>query len=53
MDFSGLFVLIGDGDYEEIQSFEGSVPYLNKDLGMINSHWVSGSRGHLPLSLRP
>jgi len=32
MDFSDLFVLVRDGDYEEIYAFEGCVPYLYKDL---------------------
>ena len=38
MDFSGLFVIVGDGDYEEVYAFEGCVPYLNKDLWQIDSH---------------
>jgi hypothetical protein len=37
MDFSGLFVLVGDGDYEEVYAIEGCVPYLYKDLWMINT----------------
>jgi len=37
IDFSGLFVLVGDGDYEEVYAFEGCVPYLYKDLWMINT----------------
>ena len=36
MDFSGLFVLVGDGDYEDVYAFEGCVPFLYKDLWMIN-----------------
>ena len=35
IDFSGLFVLVGDGDYDEVYAFEGYVPYLNKDLWKI------------------
>ena len=35
IDFSGLFVLAGDGDYDEVFAFEGCVPYLNKDLWKI------------------
>ena len=34
-DFSGLFVSIKDGDYEEVLAFEGCVPYLYKDLWKI------------------
>ena len=34
-ELSGLFVLVGDGDYEEVYAFEGCVPYLYKDLWMI------------------
>ena len=34
-DFSGLFVLVGDGDYEEVYAFERCVPYLYKDLWQI------------------
>ncbi len=41
MDFSGLFVLVGDGDYEEVYAFEGCVPYLYKDLWMINTQWTA------------
>jgi hypothetical protein len=41
MDFSGLFVLVGGGDYEEIYAFEGSVPYLYKDLWMIKTRWIT------------
>jgi hypothetical protein len=40
MDFFGLFVLVGDGDYEEVYAFEGCVPYLYKDLWMINTKWI-------------
>jgi hypothetical protein len=36
-DFSGLFVSIKDGDYEEVLAFEGCVPYLFKDLWRIES----------------
>ena len=32
INFSGLFVSIKDGDYEEVFAFEGCVPYLCKDL---------------------
>jgi hypothetical protein len=32
MDFSGLFVSVVDGDYEEVFAFVGCVPYLYKDL---------------------
>jgi len=35
MDFSGLFVSVRDGDYEEVYAFEGCVPYLYKDLWQI------------------
>ena len=37
LDFSGLFVSIREGDYEEVFAFEGCVPYLNKDLWKINT----------------
>jgi len=29
LDFSGLFVTIGDGDYEEVFSFEECIPFLD------------------------
>ena len=32
IEFSGLFVLVRDGDYEEVYSFKGCVPYLYKNL---------------------
>jgi len=35
-EFSGLFVTIMDGDYGEVFAFEGCVPYLFKDLWMID-----------------
>jgi len=35
MDFSGLFVSVRDGDYEEVYGFEGCVPYLHKNLWKI------------------
>jgi len=35
MDFSGLFLLVRDGDYESVYAYEGFVPYLNKDLWLI------------------
>ncbi len=35
INFSGLFVLVGDGDYDEVYAFEGCVPYFNKDLWKI------------------
>ena len=35
-EFSGLIVLVGDGDYDEVYAFEGCVPYLYKDLWLIN-----------------
>lgn len=28
----GLFVLVGDGDYESVYGFIGTVPYLTKTL---------------------
>jgi len=31
-DFGGCFVKVGEGDYEEIYCYEGSVPYLEKTL---------------------
>lgn len=34
-DFDGLFVSIQDGAFVEIYAFEGSVPYLFKDLWQI------------------
>ncbi len=34
-EFSGLFVTIRNGDYEEVFAFEGCVPYLYKDLWQI------------------
>ena len=40
-DFSGLFVAVRDGDYEEIFAFEGCVPYLFKDLWMIDTEWTA------------
>jgi hypothetical protein len=36
MEFSGLFVAVQDGDYEEVFAFEGCVPYTYKDLWKIN-----------------
>ena len=39
LEFSGLFILVGEGDYEEVYAFEGCVPYLYKDLWMINTRW--------------
>jgi hypothetical protein len=36
MDISGLFISVGDGDYEEVFAFEGCVPYLYKDLWQID-----------------
>ena len=44
MNFSGLFVLVGDGDYEEIYAFEGCVPYLYKYLWMINPQWTADAK---------
>jgi len=41
MDFSGLFVSIRDGDYEEIYAFEGCVPYLFKDLWMLKPQRIA------------
>ena len=41
MVFSGLFVLVGDGDYKEVYAFEGCVPYLYKELWMINIQWTT------------
>jgi len=40
-DFSGLFVAVRDGDYEEVLAFEGCVPYLYKDLWMIDTEWTA------------
>lgn len=40
MDFSGLFVSVRDGDYEEVYAFEGCVPYLYKDIWMIETQWT-------------
>ena len=40
-DFSGLFVLVGDGEYKEVYAFEGCVPYLYKELWMINIQWTT------------
>ena len=40
VDFSGLFVSIRDGDYEEVYAFEGCVPYLYKDLWKIDTQWT-------------
>jgi hypothetical protein len=44
IDFTGLFVLVGDGDYDEIYAFEGSVPYLFKDLWRIDKQWTADSK---------
>ncbi|MHA1280374.1 MAG: hypothetical protein ACTSQ8_24655 [Candidatus Helarchaeota archaeon] len=41
LDFSGMFVTIRDGDYGEVYAFKGCVPYLNKDLWVINPQWTS------------
>jgi hypothetical protein len=41
MDFSGLFVLVGDGDYEEVFAFEGCVPFFCKDLWMFTTQWTA------------
>jgi len=35
LEFSSLFVLVGDGDYKEVFAFEGCVLYLYKDLWKI------------------
>ena len=40
-DFSGLFVAVREGDYEEVLAFEGCVPYLYKDLWMIDTEWTA------------
>ncbi len=45
-NFSGLFVSVGDGDYEEVYAFEGCVPYLFKDLWMINTQWTTDAQSH-------
>ena len=37
MDFSGLFVLVGNGDYDEVFAFEECVPSHNKVLWKINN----------------
>ena len=31
-DFDGFFVKVKDGDYEEVYGYEGSVPYLNRQV---------------------
>ena len=41
LDFTGLFVSVEDGDYVEVYAFEGCVPYLYKDLWMINTQWTA------------
>jgi hypothetical protein len=41
MDFSGLFVLVGEGDYEEVYAFEGCIAYLYKELWMIETQWTA------------
>jgi len=35
-EFDGFFVKVGEGDYDEIYGFEGSVPYLSKSLYKIS-----------------
>jgi len=40
-DFSGLFVAVREGDYEEVFVFEGCVPFLYKDLWMIDTEWTA------------
>ena len=40
-DFSGLFVAVREGDYEKVLAFEGCVPYLYKDLWMIDTEWTA------------
>jgi len=42
--FSGLIVSVGDRDYEEVYAFEGCVPYLYKDLWMINPQWTADTK---------
>jgi hypothetical protein len=37
IEFSVLFVLVGDGDYEEVYAFEGTVPYLIKNIWKIDN----------------
>ena len=39
--FSGLFVSVNDGNYEEVYAFDGCVSYLYKDLWMFNTQWSS------------
>ena len=46
INFSGLFVLVGDGDYDEVYAFEGCVPYLNKNLYMIKTNWTADEQSH-------
>ena len=41
-EFSGLFVTIMDGDYGEVFAFEGFVPYLFKDLWIIDIQRSNG-----------
>jgi len=41
VEFSGLFVTMGDGDYEDVFAFEGCVPYLFKDIWRIKSQWTT------------
>jgi hypothetical protein len=41
MDFSGLFVSVEDGDYEEVYAFEGCVPIFYKDLWMFTTQWTA------------
>ncbi|MFA7408006.1 MAG: hypothetical protein WCY93_09365 [Anaerolineaceae bacterium] len=37
IEFSGLFVLVVDGDYKEVYGFDGYVAYLYKDLWRIDT----------------
>lgn len=41
IEFSGLFVLVGDGDYEEMYGFEGTVPYLIKSIWKIDNQSIA------------
>ena len=36
IEFIGLFILVIDGDYDEIYGFEGNVPYFSKNLWRID-----------------
>ena len=40
MDFGGLFVALQDGDYSDILAYEGTIPYLYKDLWKIDTKFI-------------